>query len=131
MQIRFKLLLLTCLLVQACSTTTSTPTPEIVETRPVRLTDQQINTVHSKVRDSLDDPKSARFGQQSATYSSKAGTAVCGMYSIRNSAGQYSDEIPYLAMIAENGAVNIMSMGKDEPETGITLRACNDLGIVL
>ena len=53
------------------------------------------------------------------------------MYSIRNSAGQYSDEIPYLAMIAENGAVNIMSMGQDEPETGITLRACNDLGIVL
>lgn len=131
MQIKPKILLACCLLVQACSTTTSSPTPEIVETRPVRLTDKQINLVHSNVRESLDDPKSARFGQQSATYSSKSGTAVCGMLSTKNSAGEYADEVPYLAVISESNTVKIISMGKDEIETGITLRACNDLGIVL
>lgn len=131
MQIKPKLILVFCLLVQACSTTTSSPTPEIVETRPVRLTDKQINSVHSSVRNSLEDSKSARFGQQSATYSSKSGTAVCGMVSTQNSAGESTGEIPYLAVISESGTVNVMSMGKDETTTGITLRACNDLGIVL
>ncbi len=97
----------------------------------MRLTDKQINSVHASVRQSLDDPDSARFGQQSATYSSKSGTAVCGMVDIKNSSGEFTGELPYLAVISDSGTVKIISMGKDEIETGITKRACNDLGIVL
>ncbi|MGI9402493.1 MAG: hypothetical protein ACR2O0_14655 [Rhizobiaceae bacterium] len=53
------------------------------------------------------------------------------MVDIKNSSGEFTGELPYLAVISDSGTVKIISMGKDEIETGITKRACNDLGIVL
>ena len=53
------------------------------------------------------------------------------MVDVKKSDGEYTGELPYLAVISESDTVKVISMGMDEIKTGITLRACNDLGIVL
>jgi hypothetical protein len=99
--------------------------------RPIKLSEDQRQTVMRDVRRRLKDPESARFGRMSASNADGVVT-VCGWVNAKNSYGGYTGMSPFNGVLSSKPKTFfLVGLGSSSSEHSAILEVCRQAGIVL
>ena len=126
--------------VAACGVGAPPPVERV--TSLAALSPSQLGAVHQKVRASLKDPDSARFGDTVAGILPDEGADdgransmfVCGLVNAKNSYGGYTGHKPYMGFLASAGELHtflLVGLASAPREVDHYYRECGRRGLIL